>query len=158
MFSAKGTTVGAHISRNTVCTIGWIIAAIIAAWLANSLVQASSRPTTDFHSYFTSGHLIVEGKRIAEFYDEGRFNAEANRFVPGLHEIYGPNLPTTAIFYAPLALFQDHVAAHRLWTLLSIPLLILFIEGLARVAGAESWEKPYWYAAVLIAQPVRVTL
>ena len=136
--------------------LGWIAAAVSALVLLSAIAARLDRPTMDFHSYFTAAHLVTEGQPVASFYDDEWFKREASRFAP-LEEIYGPNVPTTALFFAPVAIFQSEVDAHLAWTAASFVLLILFVEGLVRIASASA-ARPYWYVAAFLAQPVKENL
>src|SRR5215831_60254 len=136
-------------------TLGWLAAALAALWLVLEVGERLNRPVTDFHSYFTAAHLVLERKPVANFYDDTWFSSEAMRFAPGLYEVYSPNPPTTAFFYLPLGLFSTHTGARLVWTLLSIPLLIAFIEALVRISEVGSAARPFWHAIVLVSQPVQ---
>ena len=136
--------------------LGWIAAAASALVLLSAVAARADRPTMNFHSYFTAAHLVAEGQPFASFYDDEWFKRQASRFAP-LEEIYAPNVPTTAVFFAPVAIFQDEVDAHLAWTAASFVLLILLVEGLVRIAGVSA-ARPYWYAAAFIAEPVQENL
>lgn len=140
--------------ENLVRKAGWAAVVAAAALLTIEVALSFERPVLSFPAYFTAGHLVVEGKRIANFYNDDWFGKEVARFEPTLREIYNANAPTTAIFYAPLALFETPFGARLAWTVISIPLLVLFVEALIGISGASSAARPYWYVAVLIAQPI----
>ena len=138
--------------------LGWILLLATAVSLGTKVIRQIDRPTNNFPAYFTAAHLVVEGQAIAKFYDQEWFNHQVDRFVPDMREIYHANVPTTALFLTPLALFEDHMTARRAWILLMIPLLILLIEATARIGAIGPVAQPFWYAAVLFSQPVEVNL
>jgi len=143
--------------RNWIRALGWIVALAVAAVIIVRLFLQIDRPT-EFHSYFTASRLVMEGQSVDQFYDNAWFREQSNRLVPGLHEIFKPNVPTTAVAYGPFAFFQNYVEARLVWTVLSLLLLVWFIEELIRIAGADSVARPFWYAAVLLAQPIQLNL
>ena len=143
--------------RNWIRALGWIAALAVAAVIIVRLFLQIDRPT-EFHSYFTASRLVMEGQSVDQFYDNAWFREQSNRLVPGLHEIFKPNVPTTAVAYGPFAFFQNYVEARLVWTVLSLLLLVWFIEELIRIAGADSVARPFWYAAVLLAQPIQLNL
>ena len=138
--------------------LGWLLVLLVVLFLGTKLSREIDRPTNNFPSYFTAAHLVVEGQAIAKFYDQEWFGAQVDRFVPDMREIYHANVPTTALFLTPLAIFDDHLTARRVWILLMIPLLLLLTEATARLGGIGPIGKPYWYAAALFAQPVQFNL
>ena len=138
--------------------LGWILALSVMIGLGVKISRHIDQPTLDFHSYFTAAHLVVEGEAIANFYDHEWFGAQAKRFAPELSEIFNANVPTTAVFFTPIALFETHLGARTAWTLMMLPFLVLLIEATARLGGIGSVARPYWYAAALSAQPIEVNL
>jgi len=132
---------------NWLRVLGWAAALLVAAAVLARLFLVIERPT-EFHSYYTAAHLIAEGQPIDQFYDNAWFRDQSNRLVPGLHEIFSPNVPTTAVVFGPLALFENYVAARFAWAVLSLVLLIWFIEQLIWISGGNAVTRPFWYAGV----------
>jgi hypothetical protein len=112
------------------------------------------RPVVGFQAYFTAAHLVAERQPLQYLYDDDWFKEQVHRTDPTINDIYNVNLPTTALVYTPLAVFQTHKSARIAWTLLSIPLLILLVESLVSLAGAGPMARPFWYTGVLLSDPV----
>jgi hypothetical protein len=150
--------VSPRISASVVAFLGHGCAAIAAALLLFAVLERMDRPVVGFQAYYTAAHLVAERQPIARFYDDEWFNEQVQRNEPALHEIYNVNLPTTALAFVPLAAFQTHEYARLAWTVLAVPLLIVFIEALAAIAGIGAAAKPFWYAGILLSEPIRANL
>ena len=112
----------------------WVVALVLGARLAVSVIDEIDEPSHGFLAYYTASRLTGQGAEVSRFYDDEWFGAEASRHVPGVIEIYRPNLPTAVVLTLPLASFS-YTAARAVWTLLSFLLLIGNVLWMTRSAG-----------------------
>src|SRR3954452_16610911 len=123
--------------RRTLPFLIYIAFAVEFAW---SFHQAWVHTESDFPSYYTAAHLVVERKPLREFYDMARFQQHMDSFVlPNRLGGYIPQTPLTMLPFVPLTKvgMQD---AKRIWLMIDIGFLGGTIWALTRFTSFELSE------------------
>src|SRR3954467_3867465 len=106
----------------------FLICAVFAIQLAWSFLRAWTHTESDFPSYYTAAHLVVERKPLRDFYDMGRFQRHLDQIVvPSRLGGYIPQTPLTMLPLVPLTNVPMQ-AAKRIWLMIDLVLL-----------GATTW-------------------
>ena len=97
----------------------WVWVFICFAYFIYFIIENADKPTHGFATYYTSSHLLMEGKDVSKFYNDAWFSINVKRFVPQVYEIYHVNLPTTALLTLALAKF-DYSTARIIWLIINL--------------------------------------
>ena len=100
-----------------------IISITFLVALCWSLRQAWTRTESDFPSYYTAAHLVLDRQPLREFYDMARFQQHLDPLVvPARLGGYIPQTPLTMLPFLPLARFAME-RAKQLWLIADIAFL-----------------------------------
>ncbi len=135
----------------------WLLAALLALRLGILAGQSIEQPAHGFVANYAAGRIIIEGQDASRLADDEWFVAQVQRFEPTVVDIYGANLPTTAMFMAPLALL-DYRTSRALWTGISFLALLLVLAWLVHTCRLGSVWAPVFVSLALWSQPVRENL
>jgi hypothetical protein len=106
-----------------------------------------------FASYYTAARLVAEGANISQFYNDAWFGAQiASRGIP-VRDIFNPNVPTTALLFAPLTPF-DYITARIIWTMFNALLFAGTLALLLYEAGLRGVWVPGAVILALLYQPL----
>lgn len=100
-----------------------IISITFLVGLCWSLRQAWTRTESDFPSYYTAAHLVLQRQPLREFYDMARFQQQLDLLVvPARLGGYIPQTPLTMLPFVPLAGFAIE-RAKQFWLIADIGFL-----------------------------------
>lgn len=131
----------------------WILASISFLFFIYSVIDNADKPTHGFATYYTSSHLLMEGKDVSKFYDEEWFSKNVKRFTPRVFEIYHVNMPTTSLLVLALAKF-DYSTARIIWLIINVFLLFSSIYFLILKLGIEEFLLPLIIILTFTFQPL----
>lgn len=143
--------------RGRLRRVAWLVALLALVALAWRVADGLGRPTGVFPSYWVAARLVLAGEPIARFYDDRWFARQVAERVPGVHEIYHANPPTTALLCLPLAPLP-HDAAKGIMVALSALALLLSLGIVHRARPVPAAWRPWLAAFVLLAPAVRSNL
>ncbi len=130
----------------------WVVLAILSVRLTWKAISGAGRPTHGFVTYYTASRELLAGVPPERFYDDGWFRHRVRRQLPTVVDIYGPNLPTTALSAIPLAWLPYRVA-RMTWAVVQLGLYAAALWWLARACGFTGWTRPAWLTLGVVWQP-----
>ncbi len=130
----------------------WVVLAVLATRVLWKALSGAAGPTHGFVTYYTASRELLGGTAAERLYDDAWFRARVRQQLPTVADIYGPNLPTTALAATPLA-WMSYRVARMIWAALHLALYAAALWWLARACGFNTWELPAWLTLGAVWQP-----